>query len=310
MVQQKKRSANDPSFRKLVADYYPCQKQIQLASAAQGTNHVVDVGRCLSRVNHRLYRQGKTYQVKIDIDNRAAAASGPSQIEVYALADTWYVQKAWQLARATYERTMADERAVMSSQQIARWEDFRVSSGIASAVDVNPLQYASDLTGAANTAGETLDSEITAADGNARTFGWGLQGGGSSTYGILEQYNRTGTTDGAPSTVDVDKAYSDADEDVDEAAMDDLADRGNLPPYNPTDFSTNVWVKVATLDNSESGISPGASGGHSRMSTGFFNAPCGLVVLKTNIAHTIAGEVSLTAKKGDYKGVAAMNMGA
>ena len=137
-VRGKKGAREDPSYRDLKAEYYPVQRQIQLANGASTTNSLIDVGKNLSVVNHRLYRQGKTYQVKIDIDNRGDAAVGPAQYEVYALADTWYVQKAWQLARATYLQATAGERAVMSPSKIARWEDFRVSAGVSSTNDMLP----------------------------------------------------------------------------------------------------------------------------------------------------------------------------
>ena len=82
--------------------------------------------------------------------------------------------------------------------------------------------------------------------------------------------------------------------------MTDLANRGNLPPYNHTSFTDNVWVKICTLDNS--GDSNPAGSTTSRMSTGFFNAPCGLVVIKPSISHQLAGDVRMTVKSGDYLG--------
>ena len=308
-VRGKKKRADDPSYKTLKADYYPVQRSVQLSSTVQGTKYNVDVAQLLSAVNHRLYRQGKTYQVKVDLDNRSDAAVGPAQYDVYALTDTWYVQKAWQLARATYMDATADERGKMSSQKIARWEDFRVSNGVSGSTDVNPLQYSMALAGVDNTDGETLISRITLADGSTqRTFTWS-DSPSASEFGILAEYNKTGDTDLAPSTIDASNAYAGSDGGVHESQMDDLADRGNAPPYNATTFSNNVWVKVATLDNS-AGVNPGASAGHSRMSTGFFNAPCGLVVIVPSIAHNMTGELTLTAKAGQYKGVAAMNMGA
>jgi len=315
-VRGKRAAANDPSYRNLKADYYPVQRKTGLASASNGVHHVCDVGRILSRVNHRLYRQGKTYQVKIDLDNRTMASGTPSgagQIEVYALKDTWFTQKAWQLARATYLTATAGERAAMSSSKIARWEDFRVSSGVSNAIDVNPYEYASDLSGNANTHGEHATSQITLADGSTeRSFTWGTPGGGSQEFGILVEYNKSGDTNKSPqddaNTGAGDQAYAGSEDGVFEKQMDDLVNNGNHPPYNRASFSSSVWVKIATLDNSDA-AGPGVAGGHSRMSTGFFNAPCGLVVLKTSVARTLAGEVSITAKAGDYKGVAAMQMG-
>ena len=306
MVQAKRSPKKDPSYRKLKADYYPVQRQVQLATASGTTRGVVDVGKILSQVNHRLYRQGKTYKVKIDLDNRPDATVGPAQYEVYALSDTWYVQKAWQLARATYLKATADEREVMSSQQIARWEDFRVLSGVTGETTVQPYRYGNaSLVGAIVTDGEHDASRITRDDGTQYTFGWSP---GASTYDMLAQFSKTGDTDLAPSTVDADKAYDGVDSNVKESQMDDMADRGNSPPYSATGFGTSPWVKIATLDNS-AGVNPGASAGHSRMSTGFFHAPCGLVVIVPSISHTLAGELSMTVQAGDYKGTAALNMG-
>ena len=104
MPRAKKNQSVDPSFRTMKADYYPVQRTINLRSSATEVDYyVLDVGRNLSAMNHRLYRQGKTYSVKVDLDPGHAAAS----YDVYALVDTWYVQKAWQLARATYLQNMA-----------------------------------------------------------------------------------------------------------------------------------------------------------------------------------------------------------
>ena len=100
MVRAKRSKNDDPSYRSLKADYYPVQRTVNLATASQATLGICDVARQLSVVNHRLYRQGKTYQVKIDLENRADTNAGVKTYEVWALADTWYVQKAWQLARA------------------------------------------------------------------------------------------------------------------------------------------------------------------------------------------------------------------
>lgn len=313
MVRAKKNAKEDPSFRTLKADYYPVQRTINLGSAPSGTttNQILDVARCLSVVNHRLYRQGKTYQVKIDLDNRPDETNpGMSSVDVYALVDTWYIQKAWQLARATYLRSTADERQSMSSQKIARWEDFRVSPGVTSpSTNVLPYRFSNGLAGANDSDGEFELSEITLADGSTqRIFSWGPTGG--SVLGMLEEYDKTGDTDLAPSTVAAGNAYAGTDPGVHESQMDDLAGKGNAPPYNATDFNARIWVKVATLDNSAA-ASPSVQGGHSRMTTGYFNAPCGLVILRPSVPDTsLDGLISMTVKAGDYKGVAAMNMGA
>lgn len=314
MARGKKSAKTDPSYRKLKADYYPVQRQIQLATSSGGTTHVADVGRLLSMVNHRLYRQGKTYQVKIDLDNRSDVAIGPAQVEVYALVDTWYIQKAWQMARATYLTATAAERANMSTSALARWEDFRVTAGLSGGITVQPYRFANtNLAGAAATTGEFSTSQITLADGTTeRTFTWSGSPS-ASEFGILTEYDKSGNTNqhaqDAANTGVGDQAYAGAEDGVFEKQMDDLQNNGNYPPYNRETFTNYVWVKIATLDNSGTG-NPAGGTGQSRMSTGFFNAPCGLIAIKPSISHQLAGEVSLTVKAGNYKGVAAMNMGA
>lgn len=309
-TRSKKNVKKDPSFRDMKADYYPVQRKVQIGTSSQVANTtgaIVDVGRMLSVVNHRLYRQGKTYQVKIDFDNRTDTTVGANQYDVYVLTDTWYVQKAWQMARANYIQATAAERENMKGY-VARWEDFRVTSGVPSGVTGVPYQYSRTLAGAVNTDGEFDVSVVTLADGTTqRTYSWSTAPA-ASEWSILGEYDKSGNTSASPASVTAGSAYAGSDGDIHQLQAEDLANDGNLPPYNRTDFTDNIWVRVATLDNSGA-ANPGLVA-DSRMSTGFFNAPCGLVVIRPRIAHTFEGELSLTVKAGDYKGVAAMNMGA
>lgn len=300
-TRSKKRVKSDPSYKTMKADYYPVQRSIQLGSTSNASEHkVVDVGRMLSVVNHRLYRQGKTYKTKIDLDSQSLNG----KYTVWALVDTWYIQKAWQLARATYEKSMADERAHLGTS-VARWEDFRVAAAIGSVTpqEATPYRYDTALNGAQDTNGNFQLSRITLSDGvTQRVFTWGATGGGN--LGMLEEYDKTADT-----TVDFkpnDMAYAGVDDETNEAASDDLRDRGEFPPYQQRNFSASVWVKIATLDTTVGGA--GAS--TSRLSTGFFNAPCGLIVIETPTPNTpLNGQLTLTVAAGDYKGVAGMNIG-
>ena len=125
---------------------------------------------------------------------------------------------------------------------------------------------------------------------------------------MLQEYDRSGATDGSPSAIEASNPYAGTDPGVHESQMDDLANKGNLPPYDKDNFNSRIWVKVATLDNS--GAANPSNSVSGKQSTGFFNAPCGLLMIVPSIAHTLAGDLTLTVKSGNYKGTAAMNMGA
>lgn len=304
MTRAKHSKRKDPSFRDLKADYYPVQRTVQPASTADAAPiKICDVGKLLSQVNHRLYRQGKTYQVKVDLSTNEADTG---TYEVFALVDTWYIQKAWQLARATYIEAMADERANMGVDMAARWEDFRVSSGVSGGYNTHSYRWDNDGTGAIDSNGSFLTSRVTLPDGSTqRDFTWGPTSGGS--LGMLQEYDKMDNTQ--TNVVSSQMAYSEIGADVQEAAADDLKVRGNLPPYQASNFNAKIWVRVGTLNNSLN--NPGQSNQTNRMSTGFFNAPCGLVLVKTPTANTaLTGQLSITSKAGTYKGVSAMNMGA
>ena len=297
-VYGKKNNANDPSYAKMKAEYYPVQRHMALASDTTEVDYyVLDVARNLSVSNHRLYRQGKTYVCKIDLDPGEAVT-----YNVFALRDTWMVQKAWQLGRSVYLRSTADERAVMSQQKIARWEDFRVSADLSGHAGglLLPAQYSNGMAFLEDTAGEFSASEITLADGaTQRAFGWGATGG--TLLGLLEEYDKSGDTNASPSTIDVDNPYSGTDVGVHELQMDDLAGRGNFPPYDRQNLNARVWVKIASLN---------AVAAHGKLSTGYFNAPCGLIAVQPLTPSTaVNAQLSLTVQSGKYKGVKAMNMG-
>jgi len=299
MARAKKMPKDDPSFRKMKADYYPVQRNMALRSDTTEVDYyVLDVARNLSVSNHRLYRQGKTYSVKVDLD-----PGGAVNYAIFALRDTWMIQKAWQLGRSVYLRSTADERAVMSSQKVARWEDFRVSAGLSGHTGglLLPAQFSNGLASAADTAGEFINSEITLADGvTQRAFTWGATGG--SFLGLLEEYDKSGDTDAQPSTASLTNPYAGTDVGVHETQMDDLAAVGNLPPYDAQNMNARVWVKIGVLN---------AGAAHGKLSTGYFNAPCGLIAVQPSVSSTqVTGELSMTVQSGDYKGVKAHNMGA
>ena len=225
--------------------------------------------------------------MKIDIDNDATVAD--NKIDVYALVDTWYTANAFATARAAYETAMSEERAKLG--KTARWHDFRPDNGFASQIAGAFLSSGVGSQLAKND-GEHLASIVTDNAGNNKTFSW-TNTGSATVYSITEEYDKMGNVDRNPE-VAVTGGYAEIDADTDSANVARLQSDGDLPPYNRANLTSNYLVKVATLEL--------AGTGSKRLSTGYFNAPCGFVWFDGVGATFPDGKITVTVKAGDYKG--------
>jgi len=300
---KKKLMKKDPSFRKKKPlDYFPVQRKMHLGvSGSPGTTEgTFDTGRLLSQINHRLYRYGKRYTQKVDVD--PSYVTPGSTIDVWALMDTWFVQKAYEEASTVFHRAYTDERENLTKEARARWFDFRIQNGITAATDLynvvdgNP----STPTSALIVNGEFNDSIVEDSAGVTRFFTWSGATVGS-LYSVIAEYDLAGNTNPAPNVSTGAGPYDDLEADASAVEMAALQERGNLPPYDANNLPS-VWVKVATLT-----VGPG---GNQKLSTGYFDSPCGLVYIKTTgqTIDSLNNGLSVTVQSGDYKGVKAHNM--
>jgi len=279
--------------KKSTKKHYPVVRSMPISSGP-AANTLVDTAKALSMANRRLYRFGRNYNVKVDIRNDTA-----SQISVFALRDDWAVQKAYQVAFQQYLDNSAEERQKLTQNQLARWEDFRVEHGLTLAINqATPVLHRPDGAATVLTAGEFSDSNVVDAAGTTRTFTWG--DGSSSKYGILTEYDKMGNAQNDPPVLEGDMAYNGIDSLNQDAMSDNLQSDGNAPPYDATGVNgLSPWVRVAVL---------GQTAGAQKLSSGFFTAPCGLVLL-AGFSDTGTGfPVSIEVKSGDYKGVHAPSM--
>lgn len=285
-------------------EYLPVRRKIYLSSnqSPASTTGLIDAGRLLSTSNHRLYRYGKRYSMKVDMDPQAVSLP-TGQIDVWALADTWAVQKAFEEAYAAYDKAYEDERENISKEARARWFDFRINPGVA-----GDLLYAttkSDPTGAVTrlTGGEFDASIVVDSAGTTRTFSWDPTTT-AGNYSVPAEYDLSGNTNSSPTTPTGSGPYADLQADAHPVEMEAIQDRGNLPPYDANAFP-EVWVKIATLQTSNGTSSNGAA----KLTTGYFDAPCGVVVLNASQGmDSLSEAISVTFQAGDYKGVRAHNM--
>jgi hypothetical protein len=291
-------SAMNPKVKKMArkgkksSKHYPVQRKITMAVElpSVATAFEVRTDKLLSNVNHRLYRQSRNYVVKVDIDSDLPEGG---VVEVYALQDTWMNMKAYQLAKETFDENSNEELEMLGKNR-ARWNDFRVASGITGQTPFDAVGF--DPSATRYTGGEYLYSEVHDTGGTASTFRW--VGTGANTFNIIDEYDRTGDTDQTPTFGQTAVAYDGLEDELDDGQMDHLSNEGNNPPYTARTIENQVFTKVATLYVD--------AGGGNKLSTGFFNAPCGLVYITTAggiNGTTIGNKIHVEVKGGDYKGV-------
>jgi len=295
----KKSTRKKTRSSKKVSKHYPVQRKIRPEETTAGcVAHVVRSDKLLSNVNHRLYRQSRVYALNVRIDPDYTSAA-PQNVNVYVLADTWMNQKAYQMAKKTFDENSKEELSQLKTSK-ARWNDFRVDHGLevsilnyseTKAYQFDPLSGPTNQDKAFIDEGEYLPSEVHDAAGNGNTFRW--SGTGVGTWNIIDQYDLTGNTDASPSTTLATVAYDGLDDTLDDGQMEHLSDHGNLPPYAENALPNACWVLAGTLSSGDPNTT--------RMSTGIIHAPCGLVILEAT-AVDMDG-ISLEYKAGDYKGV-------
>jgi len=245
--------------------------------------------------------------MKVDIDPDLQAGR---TIEVWALAPTWMAMKAYQFSHETWQESNKEEMKQIGNAK-ARWQDFRVQDGLFTNYTI-PFGFRDEFAATVEddiSTGEYTYSEVHDVSGNTFTLRW--IGTASGQFNIIDEYDRTADTDASPtSALTGGVAYDGLSDELDAAALNELSNGGNSPPYARTALENQVWVKIATLQ-----ATAAAAGGAQRLSTGYFDAPCGLVVLKsslpfpvTSAAEAAGSELSISFKGGDYKGVHAPNM--
>lgn len=278
--------------------HYPVVRSAGLFPVASTTqNRVLQVDRELSKLNRRLYRQGRNYQVKIELDH-----ADTGNISVFALRDDWAVQKAFQMAFQAYLDNTMEEREQLSESQIARWQDFRVSAGAPGDAVVAAL-VDETLAPVALTSGSFDLTQVVDENNVQRTFTFAPSPGGTE-YGILVEYDKaanapTMPTDlsGAPGTRG---PYIGLNTQINAATMSDLQGEGANPPYDRVGVnSASPFVKIAEL---------GSTAGSQKLSTGFFNAPCGIVLFEGPTSNWSPVNLMMEVKAGQYKGVHAPPM--
>ena len=271
--------------------HYPVVRGSFLGSADEDTIvRTLDVPRALSLLNRRLYRYARVYPVNISMVPTEAQT-----VEVYALRDDWAVHQGIKLAYKAYTMNTSEEREMLNGKT-ARWEDFRVNDGVAGNAML-PKLMSNNFIGAGQllTGGQFNLSSVVDQGNNTMTFTWGASVANTS-YGILAEYNKTGNAQASPEGETLFAPYENLTTQVNEQTHLDLQRDGKEPPYDADGVNTATpFVKIATLG--------AGAAGQQKLSTGYFNAPCGIVVMVGSGASWNSDAMSFEVQKGDYKGV-------
>jgi hypothetical protein len=159
---------------------------------------------------------------------------------------------------------------------------------------------------AAHTADELLPARVLDSNGVQRTFTLrattGTVQGPGTAYNVFQEYDAMADTPiDNPAVSSGVAPYDDLIEEADTENMGNLQFRGDVPPYNGDSFDA-YWVQVGELHSSPSG--------NQSATTGFFQAPLGLVLCVGAVdAHIDGGltidrtRVTVNVMPGSYKGV-------
>ncbi len=296
----KKTSSKRSSLKRKSTKIYPVVRRSALtADGVPDPNACIRVDKVLSGRNHRLYRQSRVYSVKLDLDINAAAGQ---TVDIYALGHSWMAHKAYQFAYKSFLENGKEERSQLGKNN-ARWNDFRVDHGIAAFALNMAMSGATPATAGTTKFGsgtEYVMSQVADASGATKTFRW-TGAGTSTTFNIIDEYDLTGSTSADPGAASAAVAYDGLTDELDDNQIAHLSEHGNLPPYEENNMENAVWVKIATLSVN--------AAGQQKLSTGFFEAPAGLLLVESSAP--LANDTSvlnLECKAGDYKGVHAPSM--
>lgn len=249
---------------------------------------------------------------KIDERDLAEDANGDlimPRYKVFALNDTWMATSGWKMAFETFLNNSVEE-----DHRKARWNDFRVKHGwtAGGAAEGRPATFrGSDLYARLMNGGEFDISEVRTEIGDVYNFTFGQATTGN--FSIFEEYDKHSSPTESPTqmTIETDLPYAELDMDMQQDQFEHLQDAGNQPPYNGTTLDQpDIWRLVADIK-----LQDGGAHGSLTQSTGYFNAPCGFVVVVGYYEDITDQEpmnntlMELTAKAGKYKGVHAESMG-
>lgn len=304
-----------------------------LAHTGSGEDaHYIDIGKDLSNINRRLYRQGMCYHVaNITVHD----SQGSARVLFSTAPNTWALHTAWKLAFQAWKKQRAQ---VLSSgsgvMKSGKWADFKVYLNKEHVYDADWPRVREDEEQPINQdTGEWNYSNITFNRSSVQydDYAIGLMGqhqfsaitnettphdsqydGYLSMLEMLQEVRVLPVTGDAVEPSDVEESilmgmnlYED---DVVEDILEELTGEGDEPPYaldivgGSTNPSADTGAWPARECHIASQFSPMAQ-------VGGFPVPCGLMQIETTSGDDNTIGLLIELAPGDYKGVSAYPMG-
>lgn len=264
----------------------------------------------MSSSNHRLYRQFRSYNMKVKL-----TAPYHAGIEVYVLKDTWMVRNAIKKAAKVYHNTHV--LAPGQEEKPARWHDFRmkpVLNGGNTVPRLLPIGFNLG-TGISYNTTSTGQWDISDIDeqSTGTSFNMVIGAASGSQINIIQAYMDSDDT--SPDEAGASDQYSQFLTSA--TPQSDTDDEGDLAPYNMTNLN-NYLVKIDTIHSGKTTTAAFDAplgwvffrhNGEIRPGAGepFFNNATGNFQVVTNAGTTACLQVIHSA--GKYKGVRSEPMG-
>ena len=290
------------------------------------TSHYIDLARDISRVNRRLYRQGRDYHVKkitivssntpnvgaVTDPTTGAVVNNGARVSVSTIPSSWPAREGWKRGFHTWTR-MNDIATEQSSGDVSgTWSDFKVylSNEARSGNVLDPK----DNGGNNYSAGEWVYSKMVSPDGttSADPFFVHMLGdhsgsaGAWNSVGLIKSYGESRATvnngdPSVPGTASDDPLVNvfDYGTTVDEV-IDYLENDNDNPPYDHDDYPGQDGNGPKPMVVQDTTLVDG------RATMGGFSALCGLLEIesKSPVANDVFS-VLVELAPGNYRGIKA-----
>ena len=282
-----------------------------------------DIAEILSICNKRLYRQNRIYRARLTL--RPSYLSGANEGmkgDVHVLNNTWTNRQAYAMAMTAWLDAQEDEVQLLKSRGLpmAKWRDFKTKLGATNGrvgpvgpkwdATFNTMTIESLTPGTGNYDWDPSTVAVDLITGETE-FGFNWLAAAGNNFNIVEQMGRVYNVQQEPDTAfDFNTPYDELtkyEAQITDIEFEGLLEDGNEPPYDKNNVD-NVLAHVGTLGTTF--VDPAQAGNdgfeHSVFDTGWFDAPCGFVILDGPLfAELQSMDLCLEVAVGDYKGVKA-----